>query len=139
MQSKLLHQVDGQKTFALIFETGDEVLSTLKDFARKEKLSAAQFTAVGAFSEVVLGYFDWEKKEYLRKSVAEQFEVASLIGDVALAPEGSLVSISTLCWGAAIPVPWLAICSRAGCVSPSNSCLPSRPRTFASDTIPRAA
>jgi predicted DNA-binding protein with PD1-like motif len=88
VQSKLLHQVDGQKTFALIFETGDEVLSTLKDFARKEKLSAAQFTAVGAFSEVVLGYFDWEKKEYLRKSVAEQLEVASLIGDVALAPDG---------------------------------------------------
>lgn len=88
MQSKLLHQVDGQKTFALIFETGDEVLATLKDFASKQKLSAAQFTAVGAFSEVVLGYFDWEKKDYLRKSVAEQLEVASLIGDVALAPDG---------------------------------------------------
>ena len=26
MQSKLLHEADGQKTYALIFETGDEVI-----------------------------------------------------------------------------------------------------------------
>jgi predicted DNA-binding protein with PD1-like motif len=88
MQSKLLHQVEGQRTFALIFEIGDELVAALKDFAHREKLSAAQFTAIGAFSEVVLGYFDWGKKDYLRNSVAEQLEVASLIGDVALAPDG---------------------------------------------------
>jgi predicted DNA-binding protein with PD1-like motif len=33
-------------------------------------------------------YFDWEKKEYQRIPVREQVEVASLIGDVAMAPSG---------------------------------------------------
>lgn len=89
MQSKLLHQVDGQRTIALIFETGDELLVKLKAFAQAEKLAAAQFSAIGAFSEVVLGYFDWEKKDYRRNHLAEQVEVASLMGDVALAPDGS--------------------------------------------------
>lgn len=88
MQSKMLHQADGQRTYALIFETGDELLASLGDFAQREDCSAAKFTAIGAFSEVVLGYFDWEKKEYERNTVAEQVEVASLIGDIALGPDG---------------------------------------------------
>jgi len=89
MRSQLLHEAGGQRTFALIFEIGDELLDMLGGFARDENLSAAQFTAIGAFSDVVLGYFDWEKKEYERHPVAEQVEVASLIGDVALAPDGA--------------------------------------------------
>ncbi|WP_421999255.1 PPC domain-containing DNA-binding protein [Reyranella sp.] len=88
MQSRLLHQVEGERTYALIFETGDEVLSLLKQFAQEHDLSAARFTAIGAFSEVTLGYFDWDRKDYQRHHVAEQVEVASLVGDVALGPDG---------------------------------------------------
>lgn len=68
----------------LIFDTGDEVISTLTDFARKNHIAAAHFTAIGAFSEAVLGYFDFEKKGYLKNQVNEQVEVVSLIGDIAL-------------------------------------------------------
>jgi predicted DNA-binding protein with PD1-like motif len=89
MQSKLLHEADGQRTFALIFETGDELLAGIKDFARRERLAAAQFSAIGAFRDVVLAYFDWETKQYQRTKVVEQVEVASLTGDVAEAPDGS--------------------------------------------------
>lgn len=88
MQSKLLHQDQGQRTFALIMQTGDEVMGTLKDFAARERLSAAQITAIGALSDVVLAYFDWQAKEYRHIPVREQVEVASLIGDVALGPDG---------------------------------------------------
>ena len=31
MQSKLLHNADGQRTFAVILATGDEVMACLKD------------------------------------------------------------------------------------------------------------
>ncbi|MGE0420979.1 MAG: PPC domain-containing DNA-binding protein [Reyranellaceae bacterium] len=88
MQSKLLHEADGQRTFALIFETGDELLAEIKDFAKRERLTAAQFSAIGAFSDVVLAYFDWESKEYQKRKFPEQVEVASLTGDVAEAPDG---------------------------------------------------
>jgi uncharacterized protein len=39
-------------------------------------------------SGAVLGYFDWERKEYKRIPVTEQVEVVSLVGDVALDPKG---------------------------------------------------
>ena len=68
----------------LIFETGDEVIATLTDFAAKNHIAGAHFTAIGAFSDVAIGYFDVEKKDYLKNLVNEQVEVVSLIGDIAL-------------------------------------------------------
>ncbi len=35
----------------LIFETGDEVVSTLTAFAKEHHIAAAHFTAIGAFSD----------------------------------------------------------------------------------------
>src|SRR5690242_17536666 len=92
MQHKLIHEAPGQhgpqRTFAVVLETGDEVMACLKDFIAREKIHAAQITAIGALSNVVLNYFDWERKAYQNIPVAEQVEVASLIGDVAEAPDG---------------------------------------------------
>jgi predicted DNA-binding protein with PD1-like motif len=87
MHSKLLKK-DGGRTFAVIMDPGDEVLSSVKDFANREHISAAQITAIGALSDVVLKYFDWDKRDYRDIPVREQVEVASLIGDVALDPHG---------------------------------------------------
>jgi len=80
MHAKLLHQSDGQRTFAVILQTGDEAVAQIKAFADREKLSAAQLTAIGALSRAVLGYFDWDTKDYRRIPVDEQAEVASFIG-----------------------------------------------------------
>jgi predicted DNA-binding protein with PD1-like motif len=83
-----VHEEAGEKTFALIFETGDEVVAGLSSFARERGLASSRFTAIGAFRDVVLGYFNWEKKEYQKIPVREQVEVLSLIGDVALDDKG---------------------------------------------------
>ena len=53
-----------------------------------QSIRAAQLTAMGAFSDAVLMYFDWAKKDYVSIPVREQVEVASLLGDVAEAPSG---------------------------------------------------
>ncbi len=89
MNARLLFEDRGLKTFAVIFETGDEVMAGLTDFAKGQKLAGSHFTAIGAFRDAVIAYFDWEKKEYLKNPVREQVEVVSLVGDVALAPDGS--------------------------------------------------
>ena len=83
MQSKLLHEAGGQRTFAVILATGDEALSSLQEFVQRENIHAATLTAIGALSAAVLNYFNWEKKEYEKIPVREQVEVAALIGDVA--------------------------------------------------------
>jgi uncharacterized protein len=88
MRSKLLHESDGQRTYALIFETGDEVMSNLKAFARDNKLGGSHLTAIGAFRDVTLGYFDWVKKDYKRIPIREQVEAVSLVGDIAEGEDG---------------------------------------------------
>ena len=79
-------QIDeSPRTFILIFETGDELADGLLQFARKQKLSAASFKAVGALSSVRLGWFNWESKQYeTAVTLDEQVELLSLLGDVAL-------------------------------------------------------
>lgn len=88
MQHKLLHEAEGQRTFAVVLETGDEVMACLQQFIVREGISAAQLTAIGALSDAELLYFDWQIKEYRKIPVREQVEVASLIGDVAQSPTG---------------------------------------------------
>lgn len=79
-------QIDrSPKTFILVFETGDELADILLRFAKRQKLSAASFTAVGALSSVRLAWFNWENKKYEPSvTLDEQVEVLSLIGDVAM-------------------------------------------------------
>lgn len=83
MKSKLLSD-EGSRTYALVFDRGDEVMEELQAFAAAEGVSAAGFTAIGAFSDVTLGYFDWERKDYDEIEVDEQVEVLTLAGDVAV-------------------------------------------------------
>jgi uncharacterized protein len=88
MQSKLLHEANGKRTFAVILQKGDEAMRCLQDFAVKERLGGAQVTAIGAFSSAKLAFFDWETKQYEAIPVGEQVEVASLNGDIAVGPDG---------------------------------------------------
>jgi predicted DNA-binding protein with PD1-like motif len=88
MKGKLISSA-GDKTYAVIFDTGDEVVKGLTDFAREQRLAGSHFTAIGAFQDVTLGYFDWQKKDYQKIPLREQVEVLSLVGDVALKPDGS--------------------------------------------------
>jgi predicted DNA-binding protein with PD1-like motif len=73
-----------QRTYAVVFDEGDEALENLLAFARTRDLSAAGFTGLGALSDVVLGYFDWQKKDYWRIPIDEQVEVLVLTGNIAL-------------------------------------------------------
>lgn len=84
MRAKQLLSDSGERVFAVIFETGDDPVAGLTRFAEERKLGASAFTAIGAFSEATLGYFEWEKKDYERIPVKEQVEVLSLLGDIAL-------------------------------------------------------
>ena len=84
MRATLLHEHGGQKTFAIIFDTGDDPVAGLQQFARKHNLVAGHLTGIGAISDAVIGYFDPQKKAYLRTPEKEQAEVLSLTGNLAL-------------------------------------------------------
>lgn len=83
MRWKLIN-ADPPVTYAVALETGDEAVAKLGDFVREQEIEAASITAIGAFRRAVLGYFQWESKQYKKIPVEEQVEVLSLIGDVAV-------------------------------------------------------
>ncbi len=87
MRSKLLN-ADPPITYAVVLDTGDEVIGELGKFVREQEVEAASLTGIGAFSRAVLGYFQWETKQYKKILVGEQVEVLSLLGDVAVGDQG---------------------------------------------------
>lgn len=84
MKAQLLDEVDGRKTFVAVFESGDEPIEALTDFAKQEKLRGAHLTGIGAFSTVTLGFFDPFTRDYAKVPIAEQVEVVSLVGNIFL-------------------------------------------------------
>ena len=84
MKDTLLNEHGGLRTFAIVLDSGDEAMAAIASFAAARHLRTSQFTAIGAFSRVVVGYFDWDTKKYRKTPINEQVEVLSLLGDITL-------------------------------------------------------
>ncbi|TAJ83699.1 PPC domain-containing DNA-binding protein [Reyranella sp.] len=84
MQSKLVFEEAGERTFVLVLAAGEEAFAAISDFAIKESLSAASLTAIGAFERTTLGWFDLANKTYKPIHIESQCEGLSLLGDIAL-------------------------------------------------------
>jgi uncharacterized protein len=92
MKSKVVEDAD-VVTYVVVCDPGDEAVSALTQFARAERLEAAQITAVGAFERATVGWFDRQARDYRRIQVNEQCELLSLIGDVAEGEDGPIVHV----------------------------------------------
>lgn len=93
MKSRLAHEMDGLRTYVIVFEKGEEPKSGLERFARENDITGASITAIGAFSEATLAFFDPEVLDYLQIPIARQVEVLSFLGDIAIAEEGPFAHV----------------------------------------------
>ncbi|HEX5220730.1 MAG TPA: PPC domain-containing DNA-binding protein [Verrucomicrobiae bacterium] len=82
MKSKLINQ--NPRTYAVVFQTGEEVAALLRQFAQEQGLEGSHFTGIGALSDVTLGYFNFVRKDYDQITLNEQVEVLSLLGNIAI-------------------------------------------------------
>jgi predicted DNA-binding protein with PD1-like motif len=89
MTSRLLSEAGGLRTFAVVFSTGDEAVAGLKQFAAENGVGGAQVTALGAFRNVTVGFFDWNEKSYRRIRYNEQMEVLALTGNIGVKGDAS--------------------------------------------------
>ncbi|MDI6028459.1 DNA-binding protein [Corticibacterium sp. UT-5YL-CI-8] len=88
MKSKLLSESETGRIFVVVLDPDDEAFKSISDFAASEKVTAAAVTAIGAFERATVGWFDFETKTYREIPVAEQCEVLSAIGDIAVGDDG---------------------------------------------------
>ena len=84
MKIQLLGESGAEKTYAVIFHTGDDAYSGLYEFARQFHVTAAHFTGIGALSGARLAWFDPTRKMYRQTTLHQQIEVLSMVGDIAL-------------------------------------------------------
>ena len=88
MESKLVWQNAGERTYVLVLDAGEEALSAITAFAAACKLDAASLTAIGAFERVTVGWFDLAKKTYKPIEIESQCEGLNLLGDIARGDDG---------------------------------------------------
>jgi predicted DNA-binding protein with PD1-like motif len=85
LQARLVSEkFGGERTYAVIFSKGDEILSGLAEFAERERVTAGYFTAIGALQSARFGWFDSARKAYRDIPIDQQVELISLIGDVGI-------------------------------------------------------
>lgn len=69
--------------FLIVLDAGDEVIASLKKLAAMERIGMASLTGIGAVRDVVLGYLDLERKEYLKRQFgSDSMELVSLAGNL---------------------------------------------------------
>ena len=87
MKSKLVWAAE--RTFVLVLDPGDEALAAITRFAVEAGLKAASLTATGAFERATVGWFDLKRRAYRPIPIEEQCEALSLIGEIAIADDGT--------------------------------------------------
>ena len=63
MKSKSI-KVGPERVFVLILDRGEEAFEAITGFASREQIDGASVTAIGAFSEAKVGWFDLAAKTY---------------------------------------------------------------------------
>jgi predicted DNA-binding protein with PD1-like motif len=70
--------------YILRFDKGEEAISGIAEFCSTEKISAGFFRMIGATDDLVLAYYDIEKKNYENHEKKERLEISSVIGNISV-------------------------------------------------------
>ena len=65
-------------------DKGEFVNQKLLEVAEKENLKSGWINGLGAISDIEIGYWDIEKKVYVKNFFDDHYELLSLIGNVSL-------------------------------------------------------
>lgn len=84
MKHQRLNVHDHARRFAVVADTGDDVLPLLQHFCESERIESASISGIGGFRGATLAFYDMEVKRYEPIAVDEQVEVLSFLGNVTL-------------------------------------------------------
>jgi len=64
-------------------DKGEEIISVLKEIAKKQNIYGGFFKGIGAVEDVVLSYYDLTSKQYINKEFKGGYEIVSLLGNIS--------------------------------------------------------
>tara|TARA_B100000945_G_scaffold48389_1_gene34196 strand:- start:389 stop:817 length:429 start_codon:yes stop_codon:yes gene_type:complete len=74
-------------------QTGDEIVESITDIFKQEKIYSGMINGIGAINKVQLGFYNLESKKYKKKYFNDDYELTSLMGNIALKDGNPFVHI----------------------------------------------
>ena len=71
-------------TAIIRLDKGDEIFSSIKEFAKSEKITAASVSGIGATDNMEIGVYDLEKGCYVRRRFSGNREILALVGNISV-------------------------------------------------------
>lgn len=69
--------------FILRIDKGEEIVETLKTFCSKQQIKLGSVSGIGATNEATIGLFLTSTKEYIKKEMTGDMEIAPLVGNIS--------------------------------------------------------
>lgn len=79
--------------YVIKLEINEEIITTLKDFVIDKKIKSAFLFGIGTGKELTLGYYDSKKKMYHKRAFVEEYEFASLNGNISYLSSDPIIHI----------------------------------------------
>lgn len=79
--------------YVLKLEINEEIITTLKDLVIDKKIKSAFLFGIGTGKELTLGYYDSKKKMYRKRAFVEEYEFASMNGNISYLSSDPIIHI----------------------------------------------
>ena len=84
--------INNNKIF-ISLKTGDEIVESITSIFKEEKIYSGMINGIGAINQVQLGFYNLESKKYKKKYFNDDYELTSLMGNIALKDGNPFVHI----------------------------------------------
>ncbi len=80
-------------SIVVVLEPGEKIMESLLKVVSEKGIKAGFLYGLGAGKDFTLGYYDLEKKEYIRKEFPEEHEITSMVGNVGILDDKPILHI----------------------------------------------
>ena len=70
-------------TYVIRIDRGEEIITSLTEFCRKEHITLGMVNALGAADHALIGLYDVKEHQYHKHSFDEPMEITSLMGSIS--------------------------------------------------------
>ena len=88
-----------EDTIVVRLDKGDEIVKSLLDVAKKEKLTLASVSGIGATDDFEVGVFDLARSDYEHVRFGGNHEIVSLVGNVTAKDGAPYLHLHIACAG----------------------------------------
>jgi len=83
-------------SYIIRLDKGEEIISTIKGYCKKNEIFGAWFSGLGAVSSAVLSFYDLKNKKFVTEKFSNDLELISLSGNIGISDKEIIVHAHAL-------------------------------------------